>query len=220
MTAMNVVQQQFELRRALEARGIRDPRVLDAIQTTRRDRFVPASVRRYAYHDDALPIGHAQTISQPYIVALMTQAAELTGDETVLEIGTGSGYQAAILSQLCKRVVTIERIAALAEPAKRALDELRIENVTFVTGDGTLGCPEFAPYDAILVTAAAPGTPLPLYEQLRPGGRLIIPVGNEEMQELECVVKTAAGPEIHPLCGCRFVKLIGEFGWRDGEPEA
>jgi protein-L-isoaspartate(D-aspartate) O-methyltransferase len=211
---MNVAQQQLGLRRGLETRGIRDSRVLDAIQHTRRDLFVPAAVRRYAYEDDALPIGHAQTISQPYIVALMTQAAELTGDETVLEIGTGSGYQAAILSQLCRHVITIERIAELAEPAKRVLEELGVANVTFITGDGTLGCAEFAPYDAILVTAAAPDTPLPLYEQLRVGGRLVIPVGNEEMQQLECVVKTEAGPDIQPLCGCRFVRLIGEHGWR------
>jgi protein-L-isoaspartate(D-aspartate) O-methyltransferase len=212
---MDVAMQQLELRRGLESRGIRDPRVLDAIQHTRRDLFVPERMRQYAYEDDALPIGHAQTISQPYIVALMTQAAELTGNEIVLEVGTGSGYQAAILSQLCRQVVTIERIAELAEPARRVLEELGVENVTFVTGDGTLGCPEFAPYDAILVTAAAPMTPAPLYEQLKIGGRLIIPVGSEEMQELECVVKTEDEPEIHPLCGCRFVKLIGEHGWRN-----
>jgi protein-L-isoaspartate(D-aspartate) O-methyltransferase len=211
---MDVTRQQLELRRGLESRGIRDPRVLDAIQNTRRDRFVPSAVRRYAYYDDALPIGHGQTISQPYIVALMTQAAALAGEETVLEIGTGSGYQAAVLSRLCRRVVTIERIAELAEPAKQVLHELGVENVTFITGDGTLGCPEFAPYDAILVTAAAPDIPAPLYDQLCDGGRLVIPVGNEEMQELECVVKTPAGAEIHSLCGCRFVKLIGEHGWR------
>lgn len=211
---MDVAKQQLALRRGLASRGIHDSRVLHAIQRTRRDLFVPRAMKQYAYEDDALPIGRGQTISQPYIVALMTQAAELTGDETVLEVGTGSGYQAAILSQLCRRVVTIERIAELAEPARRVLEELGVENVTFITGDGTLGCPKFAPYDAILVTAAAPDTPSPLYEQLRVGGRLIIPVGSEEMQELECVVKTDAGPDINPLCGCRFVKLIGEHGWR------
>jgi protein-L-isoaspartate(D-aspartate) O-methyltransferase len=199
----------------LVRRGITDEGVLQAMRRVPRHEFVPDVMKPSAYADRPLPIGHDVTISQPYIVALMTQSAELTGDETVLEVGTGSGYQAAILSQLCRQVVTIERIAELAEPAKRVLEELGVENVTFVTGDGTLGCPEFAPYDAILVTAAAPMTPAPLYEQLRIGGRLIIPVGSEEMQELECVVKTEGEPEIHPLCGCRFVKLIGEHGWRN-----
>ena len=210
---MNVEQQQLDLRNALQSRGITDSRVLDAIRLTRRDRFIPKSLSRIAYADDALPIGHAQTISQPYIVALMTQAAGLTGEESVLEIGTGSGYQAAILSQLCRQVVTIERIAELAVPAKRILAELGYGNITFVTGDGTLGCPEFGPYDAILVTAAAPHLPQPLYDQLKPNGRLVIPIGNEEVQELECIVRTESGPAVKELCGCRFVKLIGEAGW-------
>ena len=210
---MNVEQQQLDLRNALQSRGITDSRVLDAIRLTRRDRFIPKSLSRIAYADDALPIGHAQTISQPYIVALMTQAAGLTGEESVLEIGTGSGYQAAILSQLCRQVVTIERIAELAVPAKRILAELGYGNITFVTGDGTLGCPEFGPYDAILVTAAAPHLPQPLYDQLKPAGRLVIPIGNEVIQELECIVRTESGPAVKELCGCRFVKLIGEAGW-------
>ncbi|MFQ5731549.1 MAG: protein-L-isoaspartate(D-aspartate) O-methyltransferase [Planctomycetaceae bacterium] len=210
---MPVDDEQLQLRKQLENRGITDVRVLDAIQNTRRDLFVPADMRQYAYADDALPIGHAQTISQPYVVALMTQEALLRGDETVLEVGTGSGYQAAVLSQLCRRVVTIERIAELAEPARRHLEEQGYANITFHVGDGTLGCPEHAPYDAILVTAAAPDIPQPLYEQLADGGRLIIPVGNEDFQELQRITRMEPGPRIDRLCGCRFVKLIGAAGW-------
>jgi len=213
---MNIPEQQAQLRRALENRGITDPRVLEAVQQTRRDRFVPANMQRYAYHDEALPIGGGQTISQPYIVALMTQAAELSGGETVLEVGTGSGYQAAILSRLCRRVVTIERLPELAEDAREVLEELGVTNVTFHFGDGTRGCPQEAPYDAILVTAAAPDIPQPLYDQLAPGGRLIIPVGSAELQQLERVVKAEPKPIVDVLCDCRFVKLIGEYGWPNG----
>jgi protein-L-isoaspartate(D-aspartate) O-methyltransferase len=211
--------QQRRLRAELEQEGISDVRVLEVIQNTPRDRFVPAEHQQHAYANDALPIGHAQTISQPYIVALMTQAAKLTGNETVLEIGTGSGYQAAVLSQLCRQVVTIERIAELAEPARQRLAELGDDNITFYIGDGTLGCPEHAPYDAILVTAAAPDIPQPLYQQLRDGGRLIIPVGSEISQELQRITKTESGPKIEKLCDCRFVKLIGEAGWQSEEWE-
>jgi protein-L-isoaspartate(D-aspartate) O-methyltransferase len=202
-----------ELREALERRGITDPRVLDAIEETRRDLFVPESLQYTAYEDDALPIGEGQTISQPYIVALMTQELRLEGDETVLEIGTGSGYQAAILARLARRVVTIERLERLSERARQVLSELGVTNVEFLVGDGTLGNPERGPYDRVIVTASAPAIPEPLYEQLKPGGLIVAPVGDESSQELVVSEKTPAGPRRTPLCGCRFVKLIGKAGW-------
>jgi protein-L-isoaspartate(D-aspartate) O-methyltransferase len=202
-----------ELREALERRGITDPRVLDAIEETRRDLFVPESLQYAAYEDDALPIGEGQTISQPYIVALMTQELRLEGDETVLEIGTGSGYQAAILARLARRVLTIERIERLSERARGVLSELGVSNVEFVVGDGTLGNPERGPYDRVIVTASAPAIPEPLYEQLKPGGLIVAPVGDESSQELVVLEKTPAGARLTPLCGCRFVKLIGKAGW-------
>jgi protein-L-isoaspartate(D-aspartate) O-methyltransferase len=202
------------LREELELRDITDVRVLDAIEQTQRDLFVPESLRHAAYDNAALPIGNGQTISQPYIVALMTQELRLTGNETVLEVGTGSGYQTAILARLCRTVVTIERIETLSESAKRVLTESGVGNVVFLVGDGTLGNSERGPYDRILVTASAPSVPQPLYEQLKPGGLLIAPVGDESMQEVILVEKTVSGPKTTPLCGCRFVKLIGEAGWR------
>ena len=202
------------LREELELRDITDVRVLDAIEQTQRDLFVPESLRHAAYDNAALPIGNGQTISQPYIVALMTQELRLAGNETVLEVGTGSGYQTAILARLCRTVVTIERIETLSESAKRVLTESGVGNVVFLVGDGTLGNSERGPYDRILVTASAPSVPQPLYEQLKPGGLLIAPVGDESMQEVILVEKTVSGPKTTPLCGCRFVKLIGEAGWR------
>ena len=147
------------------------------------------------------------------IVAIMTQALALTGTQTVLEIGTGSGYQAAILSQLCAKVITMERIAELAHPAQQVLEELGVENIKFCIGDGTLGWPDQAPYDGIIVTAAAPRIPDPLYQQLKLGGRLVIPVGNEWTQRLEVVEKREPDPKIYSVCDCRFVKLIGKAGW-------
>ena len=202
-----------QLREELELRGIADALVLDAIEDIERDRFVPEALRAASYEDSALPIGNGQTISQPYIVALMTQELGLSGDEKVLEVGTGSGYQAAVLSRLCRTVVTIERIEALSASARHVLAELGIRNVVFLLGDGTLGNPEHGPYDRIIVTASPPAIPKPLYEQLKPGGRLIAPVGDDSMQELVLVEKTDSGPKTTPLCGCRFVKLIGEAGW-------
>ena len=199
--------------RQLAARGIRSATVLEAMRCVPREKFVPGEYASSAYGDQALPIGFEQTISQPYMVALMTERLELQGAEKVLEIGAGSGYQAAVLSRLARQVISLERIAELAVPAKRILAELGYGNITFVTGDGTLGCPEFGPYDAILVTAAAPHLPQPLYDQLKPAGRLVIPIGNEVIQELECIVRTESGPVVRQLCGCRFVKLIGEAGW-------
>jgi protein-L-isoaspartate(D-aspartate) O-methyltransferase len=206
-----------ELRETLERRGITDPRVLDAIEETRRDLFVPESLQYAAYEDDALPISEGQTISQPYIVALMTQELRLEGDETVLEIGTGSGYQAAILARLARRVVTIERLERLSERARRVLSEFAVTNVEFLVGDGTLGNPQRGPYDRVIVTASAPAIPEPLYDQLKPGGLIVAPIGDESSQELVVLEKTPAGPRFTPLCGCRFVKLIGKAGWAPAE---
>ncbi|HID24730.1 MAG TPA: protein-L-isoaspartate(D-aspartate) O-methyltransferase [Planctomycetaceae bacterium] len=211
----DITQRQKRLRQQLEDRGIRDTRVLDAIERTRRDLFVPEELRDRAYDDEALPIGLGQTISQPYIVALMTESLELTGEETVLEVGTGSGYQAAILAQLCRRVVTVERIEALAQQAQQVLAELDLTNIEFHLGDGSLGVPEKAPYDGIVVTAAAPDVPAPLFRQLKEGGRLVIPVGDEDLQTLTLIRKADGIPVSKSLCPCRFVKLIGDAAWPD-----
>lgn len=206
-------QQQIELSRTLERAGIHDRRVLDAIANTRRDLFVPDELRTRAYEDCALPIGEGQTISQPYIVALMTQELALQGSEVVLEIGTGSGYQAAVLSQLCAEVVTVERLPDLSGRAQRVLADVGCTNIDFWTGDGTLGCPSRAPFDGIIVTAAAPELPGPLLAQLKMGGRMVIPVGDEDLQTLLAVTRRESEPDVHNICGCRFVKLIGAAGW-------
>ncbi|MGC1274012.1 MAG: protein-L-isoaspartate(D-aspartate) O-methyltransferase [Planctomycetaceae bacterium] len=197
----------------LRHRGIVDERVLSAIAAVDRAAFVPSEWRDRAWEDVALPIGSGQTISQPYIVALMTEALALWGDEVVLEVGTGSGYQAAILSRLCQKLVTIERLPELAEAAKRVLDHLGCDNIFYRVGDGTLGSPNDGPFDGILVTAAAPDIPPALYGQLDDGGRLVLPIGPEEEQSLVLVEKSSDGPVRRNLCGCRFVKLIGEQGW-------
>lgn len=197
----------------LAERGISDPRVLRAIRTVPRERFVPLQLEPDAYEDIALPIGCEQTISQPYMVGLMTQELRLTGTERVLEIGTGSGYQAAVLSLLCAEVVTIERIADLSWNAQRVLTGLGRTNVEFHVADGTVGWPPRAPYDGIVVTAGSPSVPAALYDQLAAGGRLVIPVGDEEFQDLQVVQKTDSGPLQVSVCGCRFVKLIGAQGW-------
>jgi protein-L-isoaspartate(D-aspartate) O-methyltransferase len=199
----------------LRRRGIIDERVLDAIASVDRARFVPAEHQPYAWDDNALPIAGGQTISQPYIVALMSEALELAGDETVLEIGTGSGYQAAVLCRLCENVVTIERLPELQDDARRVLAEIGCDNILFRTGDGTFGSPQEAPFDGVIVTAGAPDVPPALYVQLSEGGRLVIPVGPLEQQELVVITKTPGGPKRRSLCGCRFVKLIGEQGWRE-----
>lgn len=197
----------------LRRRGIADERVLAAVGSVDRGLFVPLEWLDHAWDDTALPIASGQTISQPYIVALMTEALGLWGDETVLEVGTGSGYQAAVLSRLCRGVVTIERLPELSDLARRVLKELGCDNITYRVGDGTLGSPKDAPFDGVLVTAGAPEVPPALYEQLREGGRLVLPVGAEEDQELALIEKTPDGPNRRTLCGCRFVKLIGEQGW-------
>lgn len=217
---MDIAARQHALRRILEGRGIQDARVLDAIEHTRRDLFIPGADLYSAYSDTALSIDRGQTISQPYIVALMTEALRLTGTERVLEVGTGSGYQAAVVSKLCRELVTIERLPSLADDARTLLESLGITNIAYRIGDGTLGCAELAPYDGILVTAAAPRIPEPLYEQLAPFGRLIVPVGSDEHQELLRVVRGEGGPVLDELCGCRFVKLIGAAGWPESPPSS
>jgi protein-L-isoaspartate(D-aspartate) O-methyltransferase len=197
------------LRRDLKRRGVRDRRVLAAIERVPRERFVPAELEDEAYADRALAIDCGQTISQPYIVALMTEALALSGNEKVLEIGTGSGYQTAVLAELAARVVSIERHAELSEQAWRRLAALGYRNLRCVIGDGTLGWPEEAPYDRILVAAAAPSCPPALVEQLADGGVLVIPVGGEEEQELERCVKQSGALTRTRLTSCRFVPLIG-----------
>ena len=197
----------------LESRGIRDPRVLDAMREIPREVFLPEGKEHDAYWDGALPIGHGQTISQPYIVALMTEALELKAEDKVLEVGTGSGYQAAILARLCRWVYTIERLGALSQPVGERLGWLGISNVTLLTGDGTLGYKEEAPYDGIIVTAAAPHMPRPLFEQLAEGGRLVIPEGGRSHQVLFQIRKREGQQERQRLCDCVFVPLVGQEGW-------
>jgi protein-L-isoaspartate(D-aspartate) O-methyltransferase len=196
-------------------RGITDPRVLKVMGKVPRDRFVEEALVGEAYNDHPLPIGSNQTISQPYIVALMTQALKLTGREKVLEIGTGSGYQTAILAELSAKVHTIERIRSLLIKARTLLAELGYTNVLFKVFDGTLGWKEYSPYDAVIVTAGAPGTPQPFLDQLTEGGRLIIPVGNRFSQELVQITKTKGRFTEKNLGGCRFVNLVGAHGWKD-----
>jgi protein-L-isoaspartate(D-aspartate) O-methyltransferase len=204
------------VRQQIEARGVSDPAVLTAMRRVPRHMFVSEALRDQAYGDFPLPIGEQQTISQPYIVAEMTQALELTPEDRVLEIGTGSGYQAAILAQLAYRVFTIERMRSLYLQARRLFDELRLFNIVTRYGDGSKGWEEESPYNAIIVTAGAPMVPAILLNQLAVGGRLIAPVGNPHSQELIKLVKEKGGVREVNLGGCRFVKLIGEHGWKEG----
>lgn len=198
----------------LVARGIKDKRVLDAMMKVPRHFFMEEGLWHQAYGDFPLPIGQGQTISQPYIVALMTEALQLTGNDKVLEIGTGSGYQAAILAELTTHVFSIERIGSMASKARKTLDELGYANVLIRVSDGTLGWQEEAPFSGIIVTAGAPAIPPTLVEQLEVGGRLVIPVGNEYSQILLKVVKQDKGYKEKDLGGVRFVKLIGDHGWK------
>jgi len=201
------------VREQLETRGIRDTRVLDAMRRIPRERFVPEHLRERAYDDAALPVECGQTISQPHMVAKMTELLELTGTERVLEVGTGTGYQTAILALLAGHVYTVEWHLPLLTAASRRLDELGLTNVTCRCGDGSQGWPEEAPFDAILVAAGAPDVPDALREQLAVGGRLVIPVGPPAEQVLVRVVRADDGFEQQTLFPCRFVKLLGREGW-------
>ncbi|WP_051309247.1 protein-L-isoaspartate(D-aspartate) O-methyltransferase [Desulfogranum japonicum] len=194
-------------------RGITDTRVLDAMATVPRHLFVEDAMAANAYGDFPLPIGSGQTISQPYIVALMTQALQLKGDERVLEIGTGSGYQAAVLSRICEKVYTVERIDGLLGKARRIFDKLRYHNIISRIDDGTTGWEDEAPFDAIIVTAGGPYIPQPLLDQLADPGRMIIPVGEHGYQELKLVVKEDGEVKTFTVEYVRFVDLIGTHGW-------
>ncbi len=197
----------------IESRGVHDPRVLAAIESIPRERFVPASAHSLAYEDRALAIDQDQTISQPYIVAYMTEALRVGPRDKVLEIGTGSGYQTAILCKLVERLYTVERLSSLSETAGARLGALGISNFARRVGDGSLGWPEEAPFDRIIVTAAAPSIPAPLVEQLTVGGLLVIPVGGADQQTLVSVSKLADRTVERSLLPCRFVKFIGRWAW-------
>ncbi len=197
------------------ARGIKDSRVIAAMRKVPRHFFVEEALQSQVYSDHPLPIGDKQTISQPYMVALMTETMELKGRERVLEIGAGSGYQTAVLAELAQEVYSIERIRPLAIRARKLLYDLGYFNVEIKIFDGTYGWMEKSPFDAILVTAGAPDIPQPLYDQLAMGGRLVIPVGDISVQDLFRITKTEGGMKKENLGGCRFVKLIGRYGWED-----
>jgi len=202
--------------RELKPDGITDERVLDAVYRVKRERFVPESLKDRAYDNHPLPIGESQTISQPYIVALMTQALDLRPEDKVLEIGTGSGYQTAILAELSGVVYSVERLGPLAMRARTNLYSQGYTNIILISGDGTKGLPECAPFDKIIVTAAAPRVPDTLLEQLKNGGKMVVPVGGKQVQDLQLVEKALNGRLTkRSLGGCRFVPLIGNEGWRD-----
>jgi protein-L-isoaspartate(D-aspartate) O-methyltransferase len=201
------------LQRQLLQRDIDNPRVLATMAKVPRERFIPAESYDHAYADRALPIDCSQTISQPYMVALMTQVLDLSGNELVLEIGTGSGYQTAILAELAREVISIERHAVLTAQAEAVLAALGYANVTLLTGDGTLGWPERAPYDRIIVTATAAVCPPPLFAQLAEGGILVIPLGGKDHQTLQAIRKEGGEPHTANISGCRFVPLVGLEGW-------
>lgn len=197
------------------ARGIKDERVIDAMMRVPRHLFVDKIYYHQSYNDYPLPIGNGQTISQPYMVAVMTELLELKGNESVLEIGTGSGYQAAILALLCARVFTIERISELSFRARKILSELGFNNINFLVGDGSVGWPEFAPYDGIIVTAGAPEMPRALVDQLADKGRLVIPIGIEYFQTLNVIKKHKGSVLRKELFECTFVPLLGKEGWEE-----
>jgi len=197
----------------LVPRGISDPRVLAAMRKVPRHLFIDEALRDRAYGDHPLPIGEGQTISQPFIVGLMTELLRLTGTEKVLEVGTGSGYQAAVLAELARRVCTIERIPVLAQRARSVLEGLGYTNVWVRVGSGTIGWPEEAPFDRIVVTAGAPAVPPPLVEQLAEGGRMVLPIGDVAGQTLTIVEKVGGQVRTTPHSACVFVKLIGKYAW-------
>uniref|UniRef100_A0A7C4TE43 Protein-L-isoaspartate O-methyltransferase n=1 Tax=candidate division WOR-3 bacterium TaxID=2052148 RepID=A0A7C4TE43_UNCW3 len=197
------------------ARGVKDKRVIDAMRRVPRHLFVDKTYYHQAYGDYPLPIGSGQTISQPYMVAIMTELLELKGNETVLEIGTGSGYQTAILALLCERVFTVERISNLSLRARKILSELGFNNINFLVGDGSLGWSDFAPYNGIIVTAGAPDIPGPLIDQLAEKGRLVIPIGSEYFQTLNVIKKQKGSILRKELFECTFVPLLGKEGWEE-----
>ena len=205
------------VRYQIRARGIKDERVLSAMEKVQRHLFVSETFRESAYDDSALPAGKGQTISQPYMVAMMTEMLQLKGHERVLEIGTGSGYQSAILSMLAAEIYTVERIEALALQSERLLKELGYLNVHVHVGDGTLGLPEYAPFDAIIVTAASPKVQETYVEQLKLNGRLVIPVGERRSQVISLTINTPSGPITSTSTPCVFVPLIGKNGWSEDE---
>jgi len=202
------------VRSQIERRGLHNPRLLAAMRALPRHLFVLKGDEEMAYRDEPIPVGFRQTISQPYITALMTSLAGLEGHETVLEVGTGSGYQAALLAMLTERVISIERIPELAERAGKLIQEIGITNVEIHTGDGSLGFPLLAPYQAILVTAAAPSAPQVLLDQLIDGGKLIIPAGDRGVQQLQVWQREAERFEYEDILPVAFVPLLGRFGWR------
>ncbi len=209
------IQRQRMVKEQLVPRRIDDPATLEAMGTVPRHRFVEDAMQSRAYGDHPLPIGSGQTISQPYIVALMTQAMQIKGTERVLEIGTGSGYQAAILSRMCERVYTIERIDGLLGKARRVFDQLHYYNISSRIDDGTTGWKDEAPFDAILVTAGGPEIPQPLVEQLADPGRMVIPVGDREVQNLQLLEKNEGEVTVQTIEHVRFVNLVGRHGWDD-----
>lgn len=202
----------------LQANGVRDLAVLRAFDEVPRHLFVPTGVRHRAYEDAALPIGSGQTISQPSIHGLYLDVLRLTGRERVLEIGTGSGFQTALLARLAAQVFTIERVPALMDRAKAVLKEHQVSNVSFLVGDGTIGWREYGPYDAILVGAGSPTVPQPLIDQLAVGGRLLCPVGDRDKQVVTLVTRTVAGVRTEVIADARFVPLLGTHGWAEGAP--
>ncbi len=202
----------------IAGRDVRDTRVLDAMRTVPRHEFVPADLAKHAYDDHPLHIGCGQTISQPYMVARMTELLALRERDRVLEIGTGSGYQTALLAELVQEVVSVERHAALADRARALLQELGYGNVRVVCGDGTLGWPEAAPYDAVLVTAGSPRVPQALVDQLAEGGRLVCPTGTRELQRLRIITREGGALREHDSIGCVFVPLVGGQGWQEEPP--
>jgi protein-L-isoaspartate(D-aspartate) O-methyltransferase len=203
------------IREHLEARGIHDSRVLDAFRKIAREEFIPEDVRNLAYEDRPLAIGEGQTISQPYITALMTQSLEVQPTDKILEIGTGSGYQTAILASLGREVITIERYAGLMERARERLGRLGYKNIKCLLMDGSLGWDSESPFDRILVTAAAPSVPTPLIEQLSMNGVLVLPVGDRDNQKLKRLRKSPSGVTLEDLCGCVFVPLVGRGGFEE-----
>ncbi|MGQ0703799.1 MAG: protein-L-isoaspartate(D-aspartate) O-methyltransferase [Gemmatimonadales bacterium] len=209
-----------QLVEALREKGIRDLRVLHAIATVPRHLFVPDELRHRAYEDAPLPIGSGQTISQPYVHARSLELLELTGRDRVLEVGAGSGYQTALLAALASTVLAVERVRELAQRARRTLEAAGVTNATVVIGDGTLGWRALAPFDAILVSAASPAVPKPLLEQLAEGGRLVIPLGDAQLQTLTRVEKRGDEIRISEATGVRFVPLLGEFGFKPPDEDS